>query len=361
MTRQLVRQAQREQTRSAKRTYYHCQTRLQKARLAAHKQVWADFRASVGMAHASPDLFSDPTTIAKLDKTEVTVYGLALAQADESGHNQCHYSTPDCRKACVAKNGNGAFVGVQFARMVKVWFMRTHFESFRFLVAFEIRRAVHKHGGAVEFRLNTFSDRNWVREAPEWFKIPGAHFYDYTKAWNRVEVGSLTHKGADNYRLCLSVTETTTDRAIEAHLGGGGTVAMVLAVRGGYIPHTKQLRPIPTTWHGFPIIDGDLDDNRAKDAAGTIAGLRAKGRMVGLSMAPTGSGFNLYQGSSIIMGPKQTGPSMGPVHNALSDIVDIMTDGTFWDGSTLQEVADVLTHYGFAADDEEGFLSPTTA
>ena len=34
---------------------------------------------------------------------------------------------------------------------------------------------------------------------------------------------------------------------------------------------------LPGTWHGFPVIDGDLHDCRFLDPKGVVVGLRAKG------------------------------------------------------------------------------------
>ena len=40
---------------------------------------------------------------------------------------------------------------------------------------------------------------------------------------------------------------------------------------------TARGKPLPETWHGFAVIDGDKSDERRLDPAGVVVGLRAKG------------------------------------------------------------------------------------
>lgn len=40
---------------------------------------------------------------------------------------------------------------------------------------------------------------------------------------------------------------------------------------------TRKGEPLPETWHGFRVIDGDESDLRFTDPAGVVVGLRAKG------------------------------------------------------------------------------------
>jgi hypothetical protein len=249
---------------------------LPRVALAAARVVWADFRAECGLARLSPALLTPPSSNDKFLKSATPIYGLSFAQSRESGHNVCHKSTPNCVRACVAKNGNGAFRGVQFARSVKVWFWLNHPAVFRALITHEIAAAVLRHGAA-EFRLNTFSDIDWQTELPAVFAIDGARFYDYSKDWSR--------EGSRDYRLCYSVTERTSDADIFAKLDAGHTVAMVVNVSGGKVRGTQSLRPIPNSWRGYPVIDGDKQENRSLDSAGSVVMLRAKGRMFGLAMA----------------------------------------------------------------------------
>ena len=69
-----------------------------------------------------------------------------------------------------------------------------------------------------------------------------------------------------NYHLTFSASERTTD--LVAAAGHYGTVAVVFSTRRG--------APLPATWDGLAVSDGDVSDSRWKDSAGII-GLRAKG------------------------------------------------------------------------------------
>jgi hypothetical protein len=135
-------------------------------------------------------------------------------------------------------------------------------EAFVSILASEIRRAVKKHG-SILVRLNVASDLRWEYIAPGLFDIPGASFYDYTKAPRK-------HRGTHpNYRLTFSVSER--DRSVAealTYLQSGGTAAVVFDIRKGH--------DLPKTWNGFAVIDGDVTDARVFDPDGVIVGLRSK-------------------------------------------------------------------------------------
>lgn len=56
----------------------------------------------------------------------------------------------------------------------------------------------------------------------------------------------------------------------------------ILALERGYrvaVPfEVKPGDPLPATWHGFPVIDGDLHDCTFLQPQGVVIGLRAKGK-----------------------------------------------------------------------------------
>ena len=227
------------------------------------KARWRAFRVAEGWAPRAP-LLTPPDANLKLAKDMVS-YGLSLAQAQTSGvANVCPFSTAACRAACVAKNGNGAFNCTQEARALKVKFLLADPDAFVSLLAAEIDIAYAKHGDALRVRLNTFSDVRWEEVAP-WLLAGRAHvcFYDYTKDWSR--------RTPANYRLTLSVSERTSDVLAVAETLRGQNVAVVF--------DTPKDAPLPATWHGVTVVDGDRSDNRFDDPAGVIVGLRAKGRM----------------------------------------------------------------------------------
>lgn len=255
--------------------------------LSTAKKLFALVRYSLGFALRWTTLLSAPETILKLNRTKTTVYGLALSPHKSGGIelangkvlNLCPKATPNCIAACVAHNGNGKYKGVQAARRAKTFFYTFYREAFLTILEAEIRAAIKKHNGNVIFRLNTFSDIAWHVVAPHLFDIEGFEAYDYTKVAQRL--GNVP----SNWHLTLSATEETTVEEITNTVNSGHNVAVVLGVRGGRVRGTKSYRPIPATFHGLPMVDGDADDNRAKDPTGHVVGLRAKGPMFGLAMA----------------------------------------------------------------------------
>jgi len=94
-------------------------------------------------------------------------------------------------------------------------------------------------------------------------------FYDYTKTTKRL--GTTP----DNYYLLASKSERMSNVTMSEIIANGYNVAVVFRVcnhRG----HCKC--PLPTSYIGHTVVNGDLSDLRYKDAAGVIVGLKAKGR-----------------------------------------------------------------------------------
>lgn len=85
--------------------------------------------------------------------------------------------------------------------------------------------------------------------------------YDYTK---------IAPSQVDGYHLTYSHSERPESLRVALDwLARGGSVAVVFAVRKGH--------PLPESWNGYPVIDGDQSDARFTDAPGSVVGLRVKG------------------------------------------------------------------------------------
>jgi hypothetical protein len=133
------------------------------------------------------------------------------------------------------------------------------------LIGAEIRRALRKYG-EIGLRLNVITDIRWEAIAPTGLRLAiamGVRPYDYT-AYRMTDRAPMA-----GYHLTRSAKETTTDADIIADLASGVNVAIPFAVRKG--------DPLPETFLGFPVIDGDLTDDRTLDPRGVVVGLRAKG------------------------------------------------------------------------------------
>jgi len=118
----------------------------------------------------------------------------------------------------------------------------------------------------VSFRLNGTSDVHWETVFPGLAVPAAAVRYDYTKDPVRGRAGVV-----DGVRYTYSLDKGFAREALARDvLRAGGNVAVVFNVKPG--------RPVPATWRGFPVIDGDETDLRHLDPAGHVVALRAKGK-----------------------------------------------------------------------------------
>jgi len=223
------------------------------------------------------NLLSKGSTNTKLAKNETPTWALSLAQHTLSGHNVCPRASAGCIAACVGSCGLAAVFGTVVAariRRTRAFFSRrSEFVARidRELGNAETWLAKRGHGAGV-VRLNTFSDIGW-EHLLDLNKYRTLRFYDYTKDLNRA-IRALTDERYDNYTLCYSVNEDSDMGAVDRFVDAGGTAAVVLDVR--YVNKDNK-DPMPATYRGRPLIDGDANDDRSADAPGSYIGLRLKG------------------------------------------------------------------------------------
>jgi hypothetical protein len=234
--------------------------------LADARRAWRSVRVAHGLCDSAVPLLTPPDANLKYAKTEAAVYGLSLAPAAVSGWNVCRFSTPECRSGCVASAGKGGLPHTVAVRIARTAFLLEHPEAFATLVMHEVGRAWAEHGIRLRVRMNGFSDLLWEKLMPELFStFPLVRFYDYTKH----PAGSRTVPA--NYHLTYSASERTDDATFAPAAADGQNTAVVFS--------TKRGAPLPGSWHGVRVVDGDKSDDRTKDPAGVIVGLRAKGAM----------------------------------------------------------------------------------
>jgi hypothetical protein len=211
---------------------------------------------------------------------------LYLAPADESGViNLCTSSSPGCRESCLYTAGRAAlFPMINQSRIRKTkWYVDQPFQFREQLIKdiAALERKAKREGFRPCVRLNGTSDLPKLAHAIAPL-FPKIQFYDYTKhprPWERT---------LPNYHLTFSLSETNIKYALEA-LEHGVNVAVVF--------DTKKGQPMPKTWNGYKVYDGDQTDLRFKNGSakfnnssshpsnagltkltGIIIGLRAKGR-----------------------------------------------------------------------------------
>jgi hypothetical protein len=194
---------------------------------------------------------------------------LYLAPANESGvMNTCQFATEGCKAACLYTAGRAAmFPMIGIARVRKtVWLHNDRvgfLEQLRADIRALIRSAARQHLTPA-VRVNGTSDLPWLALLLS-TEFPTVQFYDYTKLprpWLRARA---------NYHITFSLSESNLPDAIQA-LQNGLNVAVVF--------NTPKSKPLPDTWNGFNVIDGDAHDLRFLDAhrLGLVVGLHAKGR-----------------------------------------------------------------------------------
>jgi hypothetical protein len=235
---------------------------------ATIRKMTVAYMATLDLATCKQEMIANGllTQNAKLLKGENDNYGLELLPSVLSGRNLCA-GAGKCKLTCLAFSGVGnlfkskkMIAGEELSLPIMAKARRTFVfiadpDWFIGLLKAEIeyKAALSRFSGKkVFFRLNTTSDVDWRFLTDE---MPHIAFYDYCKVWDRVSTL--------NYRITFSVSETTTDEMIRSKLENGETVAVVF-------------HKVPKTFLGFPVVDGDLNDDRSADPMGVVVGLKYK-------------------------------------------------------------------------------------
>jgi hypothetical protein len=199
-------------------------------------------------------------------------YILHLAPADVSGYNTCPKATAGCKAACLNTAGRGGMFKkgettnvIQQARIRKTKMFFEDRENFLAILKDDIRKAIKqatKKGLIPVFRLNGTSDISWEKYGVIQ-EFPNVQFYDYTKILGR-KVNGLA-----NYQLTFSAADGN-DLDVRRAIKEGYNVATVFGI--------KKSQPMPETYEGMPVFNGDDSDLRFLDPKGVVVGLYAKGK-----------------------------------------------------------------------------------
>ena len=209
-------------------------------------------------------------------------YILHLAPANLSGYETCAKRTAGCTAACLNTAGRGGMFKkgeftnvIQKARIRKTkMFFENRIEFMATLVK-DIELAI-KQAGKIDmipvFRLNGTSDiafekyevvRDGVMYRNIFSAFPDIQFYDYTKILGRKTVAY------ENYNLTFSAADGN-DADVAKAIAQGYNIATVFGI--------KKTLPMPETYMGIPVFNGDESDLRFLDPHGVIVGLYAKGK-----------------------------------------------------------------------------------
>ena len=199
-------------------------------------------------------------------------YILHLAPANLSGYETCPKRTQGCTAACLNTAGRGGMFKkgettnmIQQARIRKTKMFFEDRENFLAILKDDIRKAIkqaEKKGLIPVFRLNGTSDIAWEKYGVIQ-EFPNVQFYDYTKILGR-KVNGLA-----NYHLTFSAADGN-DLDVRRAIKEGYNVATVFGI--------KKSQPMPETYEGMPVFNGDESDLRFLDPKGVVVGLYAKGK-----------------------------------------------------------------------------------
>jgi len=211
-------------------------------------------------------------------KQGFNTYILHLAPANLSGYETCAKRTAGCTSACLNTAGRGGMFkkgettnAIQNARIRKTKMFFEQRQDFMLALKKDIELGIKqskKLGLIPVFRLNGTSDLAWEK----YDMIPGQNvfgcfpdiqFYDYTKILGRKV------KGIANYHLTFSAADGN-DADVYRAIAEGYNVATVFGL--------KKTEPMPETYLGRTVFNGDDSDLRFLDPKGVIVGLYAKGK-----------------------------------------------------------------------------------
>ena len=208
-------------------------------------------------------------------------YILHLAPANLSGFETCPKRTAGCTAACLNTAGRGGMFKpggtntIQEARKRKTRMFFEERKGFMEWLVKDIELAIKqsaKKDLIPVFRLNGTSDLSFekyevIRAGVSYNNVfeafPEVQFYDYTKILGR-KVANIS-----NYHLTFSAADGN-DADVTKAIAQGMNVATVFGL--------KKTQPMPETFNGRPVFNGDDSDLRFLDPKGVIVGLYAKGR-----------------------------------------------------------------------------------
>ena len=209
-------------------------------------------------------------------------YILHLAPAKLSGRETCPKRTKGCTDSCLNTAGRGGMFKrgettntIQQARIRKTNFFFEERTAFMSWLVADVELAIKQSkrlGLTPVFRLNGTSDLSWekyrvIRNGLVYTNIFDAfsevQFYDYTKVLGRRVAG------ISNYHLTFSSADGN-DTDVLAAIAQGYNVATVFGI--------KKTLPMPETYLGRSVFNGDDSDLRFLDPKGVVVGLYAKGK-----------------------------------------------------------------------------------
>jgi hypothetical protein len=181
--------------------------------------------------------------------------------------NMCAFATKGCSAMCFGNVKRFSMHYVNRARINRAKLFHANRDLYIEFFKWEVQRLIKKAKKdklKLALRLNGTSDKNF-NKIGLYSMFPAIQFCEYTKSPILVKQ-YLNGELPDNLHITFSRSEKNEDFCIECLNTGKINVA---------IPF---LGPLPETWKGFPVIDGDTHDLRFLDPkGGHVVGLSFKG------------------------------------------------------------------------------------
>ena len=205
----------------------------------------------------------------KSEKTAALVASHQLSPATESipfgGVHMCAEASDGCMGGCLKNSGMNVMPTHLSARVRRTLYWLRQPEQYHHQLNKELQAHARK---AERLNLEAWARPNTLSDQPELAircceDNPDMKFYDYTKRlkwWTK-----NLHRQPSNYFLVLSRSETNHDRWLQLMNTNEWVGAVVFD------------GPMPSTWHGFPVVDGTTDDSVWLSPPGTIRGLKLIG------------------------------------------------------------------------------------
>jgi len=203
---------------------------------------------------------------AKTDKNSLLTFLLTLSPVIF-----CPGATPECIKICFGLFGTYNWKSSKEKQVRNSTLLKSNPEFFISSIAYEIQQIIEKYGSDIAIRLNAISDYDFSGLSYTSFdgkhyknifaQFPGVQFYGYTKVFSKY-TDSLT---IPNLYLTFSFSARNWNDCKKV-LILGGCVAMPFSE--DYF-HPKILA-------GYPVINGELSDERFQDKPRSIIALSIK-------------------------------------------------------------------------------------
>lgn len=219
-------------------------------------------------------LISKGSANSKTVKNSLETHILYLMPYNQNskGINICTNASEGCKEGCLVFSGLAsvyASVNEARSRRTELYIKdRTAFCTQIYHELFLLNKKAIKKGGKIEVRLNGTSDLDFIAIIKNRLNkdiladFPNLIFYDYTKV-----IGKVMKYRGQNYVLTFSRSEINEADCKKA-LAVGANVSVVF-------DHKK---PLPKTYLGAEVVDGDKADDIMLELSGKILGLKAKGR-----------------------------------------------------------------------------------